>query len=51
MGKKERAKKKKLQLTIREDIYRALRIRAGEEMKSVTRLVTEWVESWKEFKK
>lgn len=41
----------RVQLRVRKEIAQALRIRAIQELKTVSKIVTEWVESWKEYKK
>ena len=41
----------RLQVQLKPDIMRALRKRAAEELKTVRKLIIEWVESWKEYKK
>lgn len=49
--KKEQPKKLRVQIQVRTEIVKALRKRAVDELKTVSKLLTEWVESWKETKK
>lgn len=50
MRKKGLVRKRKLQLTLEEEVYRNLKIRAVMEMTSVAKLVEKWVKSWEEKK-
>lgn len=48
---KEQPKKVRLQIQVKTEIAKALRRRAVDELKNVSKLLTEWVESWKGGKK
>jgi len=49
--KKEQPKRIRVQIQVPTEIAKALRKRAVDELKTVSRLLTEWVESWEETKK
>jgi hypothetical protein len=44
-------KRVRLQVQLPTEIAKAIRRRAVDELKNVSKLLTEWVESWKEKKK
>lgn len=49
--KKEQPKKVRLQIQVRTEIAKAIRRRAVDELTNVSKLLTGWVESWKQMKK
>lgn len=48
---KEQPKKVRLQIQVKTEIAKALRKRAVDELTNVSKLLTEWVDSWKQTKK
>ena len=51
MPKKKSPKKVRIQVDLDVDIAKALKIRAVENLQTLTAFITKWVMSWKEKKK